>query len=67
MKVTVGQYYEAGILRVSILASLFFADERIILLGLRFKDRYRETAFIQQKVINVAFCRLFEVITMISQ
>jgi len=47
---------------MGVFPGLFLADKRVELLGLGFKNSYREAAFIQQEVINIALCRLLEVV-----
>src|SRR3990170_2217704 len=62
MHVAVGQDDKPDILRMGVFPGLFLADKRVELLRLGFKNGYREAAFIQQEVINVAVCRLLEVV-----
>src|SRR3990170_6323690 len=47
---------------MGVFSGLFLANKRVELLRLGFKNGYREAAFTQQEVINVAVCRLLEVV-----
>ena len=62
MQVSVGKNDEPDILREGILACLLLADKGIVFLGLGLQDGERETAFVEQEVINEAVGGLLEVI-----
>jgi len=54
MQIAVGQDDKPDILRMGVFPGLVLADKRIKLFGFRFEDGYREAAFLQQEVINIA-------------
>jgi len=62
MQIAVGQDDKPDILRMGVFPGLILADKRIKLFGFRFEDGYREAAFLQQEVINVAARGSFEVV-----
>lgn len=62
VQVAVGENHEAAILRLGVLSCLLFTDEGILVLGLGFEDKERETPGIEQKKVNEPFCGLLEVV-----
>ena len=52
VQVAVGKNNEAAVLRLGVFARLFFADQRVLVLGLGFKYDERKTCLIKQQEID---------------
>ena len=55
MQVSVGEHHEAAVQRAGVFASLFFADQRILVLGLGLQHDEREALSVEQQKVDEAF------------
>ena len=61
MQVAVREDDEAAVLRFRVLARLFLADQRVLVLGFCFQDDKREAPGVEQKEVDESFFGLLEV------